>query len=158
MITANGGLTMGSNKGITLSTTQYTPTSTQLGGYGTSANIILQQYSNPTDVDVVSTGAVLPLGTFMMMWNCTFDAWTNTTTAYINMSFVLSSGTTLIGLPATLVLQVNGSATASTFVLSVICKTTAAGAEVNLKGRINTGTNAARLSIGKGVVTWIKIA
>ena len=79
------------------------------------------------------------------MWNCTFDAWTNTTSAYMNMSFVLSSGTTLIGLPASLVLQVNGSATASTFALSVVCKTTASGAEVNMKARINTGTNAARL-------------
>ena len=151
-------MTIGGAYGITLTTTSYTPTSTQLGGYGTSANTLLQQYSNPTDVDVVSTGANLPLGIFILMWNCTFDAWTNTTTAFMNMSFVLSSGTTLIGLPATLTLQVNGSAASSLFTFSTICKTTATGAEVNLKGRINTGTNAARLSIGKGVVTWIKIA
>ena len=75
------------------------------------------------------------------------------------MSFVLSSGTTLIGMPATsLTLQVNGSATASTFVLSSVCKTTFAGAEVNMKARINIGTNAARLPVGKAIVSWIKIA
>ena len=157
-ITSNGGLTIGGANGITLTTTSYTPTSTQLGGYGASANTSLQQYSNPTDVDVVSTGANLPIGTFILMWNCTFDTWTNPTSGYMNMSFVLSSGTTLIGMPTTLTLQVNGSATASTFVLSSVCKTTFAGAEVNMKARINIGTNAARLPVGKAIVSWIKIA
>jgi hypothetical protein len=91
----------------------------------------------------------------------------------MNFSFNTSGAISMYGVPqaggatppttgSEYVMQLQGVANSATlfatFNFSCIVKSTAASQEINLRGKINTGTNAATTPIGYGQVTYIKIA
>ncbi len=51
----------------------------------------------------------------------------------------------------------NSATLFATFNFSCIVKSTTAGNEINLRGKINTGTNTATSPVGYAQVSWIKI-
>ena len=174
LITANGGLTLGGAYGITLTTTSYTPISTQLGYIGRAYNQNTVNYSTGTvGSDIVNTGTVLAIGIYQMMWTVSVNNWTNGTSAYMNFSFNTSGAISMYGVPQTsgllpptsgsdFIMQLQGVTNSNTqfatFNFSCIVKSTLASQEINLRGKINTGTNTATTPPGYGQVTWIKIA
>ena len=174
LITANGGLTLGGAYGITLTTTSYTPISTQLGYIGRAYNQNTVNYSTGTvGSDIVNTGTVLGIGIYQMMWTVSVNNWTNGTSAYMNFSFNTSGAISMYGVPQTsgnlpptsgsdFIMQLQGVTNSmtqfATFNFSCIVKSTLASQEINLRGKINTGTNTATTPPGYAQVTWIKIA
>jgi len=174
LITANGGLTLGGAYGITLTTTSYSPISTQLGYIGRAYNQNTVNYSTGTvGSDIVNTGTVLAIGIYQMMWTVSVNNWTNGTSAYMNFSFNTSGAISMYGVPQTsgnlpptsgsdFIMQLQGVTNSNTqfatFNFSCIVKSTLASQEINFRGKINTGTNTATTPPGYAQVTWIKIA
>ena len=175
LITANGGLTIGGAYGITLTTSLYTPTSAQLGYFGRAYNsaAIVNYSAGAIGNDIVNTGTNIGIGIYQMMWTVSVNNWTNGTSAYINFSFNTSGGITMYGVPqaggatppttgSEYIMQLQGVANSATlyatFNFSCIVQSTGVSQEINLRGKINAGTNAARTPIGHGQVTYIKIA
>jgi hypothetical protein len=174
LITANGGLTLGGVYGKTLTTTSYTPISTQLGYIGRAYNQNTVNYSTGTvGSDIVNTGTVLAIGIYQMMWTVSVNNWTNGTSAYMNFSFNTSGAISMYGVPQTsgnlpptsgsdFIMQLQGVTNSNTqfatFNFSCIVKSTLASQEINFRGKINTGTNTATTPPGYAQVTWIKIA
>ena len=175
LITANGGLTIGGAYGITLTTSLYTPTSAQLGYFGRAYNsaAIVNYSAGAIGNDIVNTGTNIGIGIYQMMWTVSVNNWTNGTSAYINFSFNTSGGITMYGVPqaggatppttgSDYIMQLQGAANSATifatFNFSCIVKSTGTSQEINLRGKINAGTNAATTPIGYGQVTYIKIA
>jgi hypothetical protein len=66
LITANGGLTIGGAYGITLTTSLYTPTSTQLGYFGRAYNstAIVNYSAGAIGNDIVNTGTNIGIGIY----------------------------------------------------------------------------------------------
>jgi hypothetical protein len=123
--------------------------------------------------DIVNTGTNIGIGIYQMMWTVSVNNWTNGTSAYINFSFNTSGGITMYGVPQSggatppttgseYVMQLQGVANSATlyatFNFSCIVQSTGVSQEINLRGKINAGTNAARTPIGYGQVSYIKIA
>jgi hypothetical protein len=158
---------------ITLPTSTTTPTTTQLGYIGRAYNGSLVQYSSGgVGTDIVNTGTVLAIGIYQMNWTVSVNNWTNGTSAYMNFSFNTSGSIIMNGVPQTagnipptagsdFIMQLQGvtnSATQfATFNFSCIVKSTAASSEINLRGKINSGTNTATTQVGYAQVTWLKI-
>jgi len=175
LITANGGLTIGGAYGITLTSTPYTPISTQLGYFGRAYNslAVVNYSTGAIGNDIVNTGTNIGIGIYQMMWTVSVNNWTNGTSAYMNFSFNTAGAISMYGVPQTsgnlpptsgsdFIMQLQGVTNSNTqfatFNFSCIVKSTLASQEINLRGKINAGTNTATTPIGYGQVTYIKIA
>ena len=86
-LTANGGLTLGSGQGITLSTTAYTPTTTQLG-YTTSGTLGNVLAISSTGSNLVATSN-LPIGKYIITFSATFLNFSLTTGMFLGYSFTV---------------------------------------------------------------------
>ena len=96
LITANGGLTVGGGNGITLTTTSYAPTSTQLG----YCNEVTNGHTSVgiTSTTLASMGSI-PIGRYIVIVTYMCDTFT-TTTSTITLTLTPTNGTVNILLGA----------------------------------------------------------
>jgi hypothetical protein len=159
-LTASNGLTLGSTKGITLSTGSYTPTITQLGFSNSATNASQVNIATSLSGTILTTGSVIDIGVYIVSYNITAVMNPATTSAYMAFSFTLSSGITLVGNPTlnTLILEgttnINGN---STFTYTTVARATSDNQSIAIVGQNSTGVNSS-IKIGEANVVYIKIA
>jgi len=144
---------------LTLPTTVTTPSISQLGFTNSVSNSAIVSVAANTLTDLLTTGTNLPLGTLLVTFNVTVTFTPATNASSMAFSFNLSSGTSMIGVPANLVMTLTGAPAKSTFTYTVPVTTTATSnnAEIQFRGTTPVGTTAS-IPIGSARISWIKIA
>lgn len=142
LITANGGITIGGAYGLTLSTTSYTPTSSQLG-YAvdyTNGHVTITTSSSA----LATTGATIPIGRYLVIvtWMC--DTW-SVTTSTVSLTLTATNGT------ANILLGAFGSSTATggyvNSSVSGYATITSASGTLALTGLTSSGTVSCKTNI-----------
>jgi hypothetical protein len=155
-VTCGGSLT--ANQGLTLPATYVSPTITQLG-YNNSISNTLAVSVGTLVTDILLSGSVLPLGTFLisLFITATFSA-SNTV---MSLRFTEGTGVNITGKPANDVLVLVGHPTfgqKTSLTYTFVCMSTNTGnnGDITIKGIVPSGTGTIAASNCK--MTWIKIA
>jgi hypothetical protein len=146
------------SKPITMPTTYIAPTISQLGWTDSVSNTSAVSVST-TIIDILTTGTVLPLGSFLVTFYvaATFSA----ANAYISFRFTEGTGVNIIGKPGNDNIVLTGASsigvkTSFTYTIPVTSTNTGNNGEIVLRGINSTGT--ATISIGFCKISWIKIS
>lgn len=146
---------------LTLPTTSYTPTITQLGYTSSVTNSSAISISAPSTLsNFLGTGVNLPKGICLMTFVCTATFTPASNASSMTMSFNESSGVTLTSLTADTSLIMVGNTTKTTFMFtSIMVNTNYAGlGEITWQVTPSATTTNVSVIIGDAKIAWVKIA
>jgi hypothetical protein len=160
LLTANGGISMGAGKGIVLSPTSYTPSSTQLGYTSSVTNPSAITLTSSTLTNFLGTGVTLPKGVCLMTFVCTATFTPASSASSMTMSFNESSGVTLTSLTADTSLIMVGNSTKTTFMFTCIMVNTNYANSGEITWQVTPSGTTTNVSVitGDAKISWVKIA